>query len=614
VQTSRQPAGNHRRPAGRQWVLRASLCCLLAPLVGCGGCTGSATSPGPGRRSAAETASQWQDERLHSIEYLNRLEEFDSGETLHEVFRRLNKPDQPSAAAPEEKMDPLRATWPEPEMLRQIIDRLNQWVRSQAPPDWTPDPLLATLPQPLRQLPMVEDLGKMEFSGYDGFALLEAAWLRDVSNWAHGDELDELGRAQNLFDWTVRNIQLEPAAAAGAQNSQNSGGIPQVPWETLFFGRGTALERAWVFILLARQQELEAVLLALADPADPAGKPPRPWAVALLSEGKLYLFEPALGLPIPAADGVKLDSAEQLVIQPATLAEVAVDETLLRKLDLDPAHPYPVKASDLKQVVALVEASPACLARRMKLVESRLVGQQKMVLTAAASAQAERLEAVPGIAAVRLWTLPYETLQRRLQLGPEAVRRRLEALLPFYVSFYAAVTAPLHKGRLLYLKGQFTGQQGATQYLQAARPSNQELADLEKKTANAIYEMAVPRIEKLPLDQQPAARKEAETEAAAEAAVQTALLLRAKHDASYWLGLLAFQRANYSSAIDYFARRTLEVMPDGPWTSGAMYNLARCYEATGQWTDAGELYQSDPDSPGYHGNLLRARWLASLKK
>jgi hypothetical protein len=357
---------------------------------------------------------------------------------MQEIFRRLNRPDQAAAATPDQKMNPLLATWLEPLMLRQIVDRLNPWIRSQAsPPDWTLDPLLAGLPEPLRQLPMVQDLDKMEFSRYDGFALREADWLRDVSAWARGDDLDELSRAKALFDWTVRNIQLEsdptgPAAADAA---------PQVPWETLLLGRGTAMERAWLFMLLARQQGLDAVVLALADPADAADKPPRPWALAVLSEGNLYLFDPALGLPIPAADGVKLDSSGRLVIQPATLAEAAADDTLLRQLDLDPKHPYPVKAADLKHVVALIEASPAYLAKRIKLVEKHLVGSQKMVLTASASAQAERLKALPQIADARLWTFPYETLERRLQLGPEGIRRRLVALMPFY----ADPAAPLYK-------------------------------------------------------------------------------------------------------------------------------------------------------------------------
>ena len=58
--------------------------------------------------------------------------------------------------------------------------------------------------------------------------------------------------------------------------------------------------------------------------------------------------------------------------------------------------------------------------------------------------------------------------------------------------------------------------------------------------------------------------------------------LRGKQDASYWSGLIAYQRGNYPAAVDYFARRTLEFMPDGPWTDGARYNLARTFEAAGE--------------------------------
>ncbi|MHC4176502.1 MAG: tetratricopeptide repeat protein, partial [Planctomycetota bacterium] len=38
----------------------------------------------------------------------------------------------------------------------------------------------------------------------------------------------------------------------------------------------------------------------------------------------------------------------------------------------------------------------------------------------------------------------------------------------------------------------------------------------------------------------------------------------------------------FQTAIDYLRTRTIEASPDGPWTEGADYNLARCYEATGQ--------------------------------
>ena len=54
----------------------------------------------------------------------------------------------------------------------------------------------------------------------------------------------------------------------------------------------------------------------------------------------------------------------------------------------------------------------------------------------------------------------------------------------------------------------------------------------------------------------------------------------AKQDAGYWSGLILYQRANYRQAVDYFTTRTLLAVPNGPWTFGARYNLARAYEAS----------------------------------
>ena len=175
--------------------------------------------------------------------------------------QRLDPQNQPKPDRPASASIRLLAAWPEPEMLRQIVDRLNQWIRTQQPPaDWKLDPMVAALPKPLADLPQVKDLGRMEFSRFDGFALQEAVWLRDVGLWARGDALDDLERAKSLFDWTVRNIQLE---------ADDPNRIPQFPWETLLFGRGTATERAWVFILLARQLGIDAAMLAMdEEPGD----------------------------------------------------------------------------------------------------------------------------------------------------------------------------------------------------------------------------------------------------------------------------------------------------------------------------------------------------------
>ena len=133
---------------------------------------------------------------------------------------------------------------------------------------------------------------------------------------------DDRFRAARLFDWTVRNIQLERDESPRQR-------VPRQPWQVLLLGRGTAIERAWVFMLLARQQQLDVVLLATPD-RQTAGQW-HLWLPAQLVEGQLYLFDTELGLAVPGPKGHGV----------ATLEQAASDGSLLRRLDAA-NRPYPV--------------------------------------------------------------------------------------------------------------------------------------------------------------------------------------------------------------------------------------------------------------------------------
>ena len=94
--------------------------------------------------------------------------------------------------------------------------------------------------------------------------------------------------------------------------------------------------------------------------------------------------------------------------------------------------------------------------------------------------------------------------------------------------------------------------------------------------------------------------------------VQKIFFLEGKQDASYWLGLIAYQRGNYEAAMDSFFNRTLRAVPNSPWTSGAQYNLGRTCEARGDIDAAIRQYENNVTSPGYLGDVLRAKWLKNL--
>jgi len=463
-------------------------------------------------------------------------------------------------------------------------------------------------------------LGDLKFTRIEAASLQEAVLARDLSHWARGDEADDVSRAKRLFDWTVRNIQLE--AEQGEFQGKTAIHVLQRPWETMFFGRGTSMERAWVFVVLARQQGLEAAILAIEDASASGGGRLRPWAVGVLSEGNVYVFDPFLGSPIPAPKGLRLDESGQLDVQPATLAQLAADDSLLRKLDLGQERPYPVKAADLKKIVVLVDIAPWWLSQRMRLVESRLAGEDRMVLFTSPTASAERWKACRGVSGVRPWPVAFEALFQRMLLGPDTAKWQIGMMAPFAVRPFTrgpsgpqvaedrpapmfwetnpevaaqqtrarqsssqdrqehVASAPLRAGRLLHLRGQFLGQPSATGYYQMVRLSDRQLAELSE----------------------------------AEGTQQVAVLRLAKQYATYWLGLVAFEQRNYPSARDYLLARTLEVAPRSPWTAGAKYNLGRVYEAEKQYAKAIQQYRGNTEAIDSYGSRLRARWLESLAK
>jgi hypothetical protein len=440
------------------------------------------------------------------------------------------------------------------QIFPQLRDRLNQWMwQSRQTSAWQRDPLLDTLDAPLASGPLVafflKNLDTGLFTINDMIGLQEALWTRDIAKNARGDQLDELSIAEQLFDWTVRNIQLIEDPPAGTPPVEHS------PAEILLLGRGTARERAWIFLLLLRQQGLDGVMLAIPGHDGPGDdkSAPREWLTALVTDEDLFLFDPWLGMPLPGPAGHRV----------ATLADVSADDELLRKLDLSSTRPYPVKAEELARLVAYVEASPSGLSRRMETLEARLTGDQRVILTARPQRVAERLAGRPQIEQVRYWSLPYEFWQARGAYKPGQPPRSAAEIVVF------EMVPPLIKGRSLQFKGVIDG--ARANYFKA-RLSKQQVAQLRIR---------------------PEQKKIWDT---------------AKQDASYWLGLIAFERKEYPVAIDYFLRRTLEASPDGPWSDGAHYNLGRTYEASGDLAPAIELYQSDR-SPQKHGNRLRARRL-----
>ena len=471
---------------------------------------------------------------------------------------------------------------PDAKTLAQVVVWLNQWLRQSEPKsDWRLDPLLETVDAQLRADELLaphissEALERSSFEEHEGRLLQEAVWLRDIARWARGDGFDNLQRATALFDWTIRNVQLEPDDQARAHR----------PWQVLLYGRGTAEQRAWVFALLARQLDLDVVVLALPATAQQDGETPTAtndakfWLPALLDNGELYLFDTRLGLPLPGRRGSGV----------ATLKQVQDDGSLLRQLDLD-GQPYPVTSAALEEVVAYIVADPFDLTRRARQLEAKLTGDDRLALSAVPSLLAARLKELPQIEHVQLWPLPFETLREQLTL--ENTRRnpaRLHEVLAFEPF---AVRPFLWKARTRHFQGRRQVQE------ETSAVTTDEPVDDHREAARLYTSKSVRpsdrQIEKATSDDR---RRVDNT---------------AKLNATYWVGLMSYDDGKFDVAAHWFAHPELQD-PASPWSSGARYNLARTYEAQGKLEEAAELLEED-GSPQSHGNRLRARRLRSQTK
>ncbi len=602
-------------PSGRWPVLGKlavwSFCCLTLVLLA--GCPDSTPRTSRGSKASAKSSRPSTKHLNAAIDYANRMDEFE-----------------------------------EEQANVQVAYHLNRWVDElELDEDWSPDPFTSKLPRSIAGT-VVDELGRPQFFLDDIKSLMQSVWCASIAKWvsrlpvagpladraqAHADELkdyevDQLTVALRLFDWTIRSVQLEETipypfdpvelttgegARAKRLDPPPMRGIPgpgyqTYPWQTLLYGRGDALARARVFGLLARQQGIDVVMLAFPGLTTPPR--PRPWVPAVLIRDQLYLFDAELGLAIPGPGGEGI----------ATLSDVQANPDLLDALDVGVDYEYRVSGDELKSVLAMIDASAQDFSRRMQLVQENLTGDNRLVLTVDATGLAERLQKCAGLEDVLLWPISYETTwyqtavhepkyvdQLKSQIYVEAIRaeesgQEMKHSNAVDEYFIFTIRSGLVRARHLHFRNQLDNvgdEKGAKMLYLEARVPNAQLAELAtSEVVQARFGLQ---------------REQGEREVYFQGrlAITKLMVANSKMHSSYWLGLAQYDDGRPQAAVEWFARRTLEAYPNGPWTGGARYNLGRTYEALGDVELAREQYLLD-ESPQQHGNRLRARYLARL--
>ncbi|MEQ8790662.1 MAG: hypothetical protein RIC55_30470 [Pirellulaceae bacterium] len=519
-----------------------------------------------------------------------------------------------------------------PQARIRVVECLNNWingsdVQEETEAVWQRDALIDKLPAYLQASQML-DLGRLDDLRYrdeDFEYLQQCLWMREISRWASdtdcgplassmiqriesthdAEESRQLAAAVKLFDWTVRNIQLDPlppqpqditAGPGGDERPRPAAeaGIPGPgysyhPWQVVLFGHGDAWQRARVFIQLGRQAGIDVVMLAAED-TGPAQKH-RPLLTAARIGDKLYLFDPQLGLPIPGPSDQPI----------ATLGDVLDEPQLLRQLDVDEGGEklsYPIKAEDLQSIVALIDADSPALSWRMQIAEQHLSGHRKAVLTTSPVAVASRVQKCRGVKVARLWRVPFETQIYRTVLPMVAQQRPdVAGNLMYEQQVFLNVYSPQCMGRFSHLWGRFW-QQGDTPpaskwYLDARAPKD----IIESLEVSARVQRQSES------EEQEAMRK--------QNAEQMAVRLQlAKWQSTVWLAQTKYETGDFGTALNWLEK--VDMTEDNPWKSLATYNLARTHEALDDVDGARRIYLVD-ESPQQHGNRIRAKLLRELQ-
>jgi tetratricopeptide (TPR) repeat protein len=154
------------------------------------------------------------------------------------------------------------------------------------------------------------------------------------------------------------------------------------------------------------------------------------------------------------------------------------------------------------------------------------------------------------------------------------------------------IVFPLWAARLLHFRGSYDGENGAKHFYMAARPGDDQFNSY---------------VNELLADYKEATKQDPTPAFAHDCFVAMA---RRKQAATFCLGTVSYDEAQYDTAADYFKWVALETSPDvsSSWLYAAKYNLARTYEAAGRKPEAIKLLEED-DSPQSYGNRLRARQL-----
>jgi hypothetical protein len=480
--------------------------------------------------------------------------------------------------------------------------RLNDWQRTCAPADDGAGPLPSEI-QRLLSEPQIRGLSEKRFTLRDGEHLRDCLLERTISRYAPGTGKSELDQATHLFGHLVRAIGLVPAPPQD---------FPLTPYEVYLFGKGTAEDRAWVFVNVLRQLRIDAVLLFpnASGPTSAVASAGPKFLVGVLLENQVFLFDPQSGVPIPKIPG----DATEAVLDVATLAEAIADPAVLKQLDVSAERPYPISAEALRHPGVAVVGDAGFWSTRMQGLQTQFVGNRAMVIAdplqdsgnAATGLWSRAVKAGGDLwhaVDVRVWDHP----EMRLAAHVEPTKFQQDSLI--------GLMRPFGAYKILASIDQRTGQPVFVGKEEAEDPTgDKELhpgVRINKRTT-AGEQMRARQLQ-MEGDFTQAIQiytnvrsKSKEVLKARPDPLNRVMHAKAIDDAVFWTGLCQFEQGEFKSAVNTFQRYRKQPDEDSKWVRESRYLLALSLAKAGDPAAAiAELETVAPDDLEYLGY----RWL-----
>ncbi len=477
--------------------------------------------------------------------------------------------------------------------------RLNTWLKdcgqeieAAAPPG----PEMTQLLQPILSQTQMKRLTADRFVSGDAEHIRNCQLYNAMARQDLGTQESELERVVELFHFCVRNVAL---------HNKEDERLPLMPYEILLFGRGDPQDIAWLFADVLRQLQIDAVIIRPAMTAvddeieDDTAKDSNAevsdaedsdaedlWLIGVLLNEQVYLFDPKLGTPIPAATDAGKTAT---VLQPATLSDVQKDDGLLRKLDLADGKAFPFTAEMLQKVTVEVVGTRSLWTPSMQRLDTSLTGDRSSLVFDGLQDEANSPGLMTRVADyggekwgkddVGIWPYPEKQTEAAQQRG-EGQRKRLSYLeLPLAAPVFVQFDVATQQFR------SFNFDPNDPENLKVEKLKNRKhVTYISTRISHLLgdYGSAIRNYQKMRIRLAIASRQPQPEEV-------RAINVRAEEDAAYWIGLCQLDRGNFSAATSTFRDylRRYEKNPNAAWTIHCRFMLAiSLIEDTADWSEA----------------------------